>query len=169
MKNQVIEAIHGRRSVRRFIDEPLSPGDLTAILEAGRWAPSGKNNQPWRFVVIEGREKKEELAALTLYGKIINSAAACIAVFLDTEACYDQSKDSQSAGAAIQNMLLAAHSLGLGAVWMGEILKSKERVRDLLGLAEPMLLQAVVAVGRPERRDQTSNRRPLDELVLARF
>ncbi len=69
-------------------------------------------------------------------------------------------------GACLQNMLLAAHDLGLGAVWLGKILKSAAAVRDLLGLAERYELMAVVALGRPARRDQRSSRRPLAELIL---
>ncbi|MEW6266859.1 MAG: nitroreductase family protein [Thermodesulfobacteriota bacterium] len=169
MENQVIEAIRQRRSVRRFTEEPVSPEDLTAVLEAGRWAPSGENNQPWRFVIVEGREKKEELAALTRSSRVIKEAAVCLAVFLDKEACYHLVKDSQATGACLQNMLLAAHARGLGAVWLGEILKNSERVRECLGLSPMMELQAVVALGHPQHRRQTSERRPLDELIVGRF
>jgi len=62
MKNQVLETINQRRSVRSFTSEPVQAHDLTAILEAGRWAPSGMNNQPWRFAVVESPDKKNELA-----------------------------------------------------------------------------------------------------------
>jgi len=169
MKNQVLETINQRRSVRSFTEEAVRAEDLAAVLEAGRWAPSGMNNQPWRFVVVESPEKKNELAGLTRYGRIIRSAAVCVAVFLDQEACYDQIKDAQAAGACIQNMLLAAQALGLGAVWLGEILKNKEKVRDLFALPPTMELQAVVALGHPQNRNQTSQRRPLADLVLGRY
>lgn len=168
-KNQVLEAIYRRRSVRHFTDEPIPAEDLAAILEAGRWAPSGENNQPWRFVVVEAQGKRDELAALTRFGKIIRTCAVCIAVFLDQASCYDRVKDAQTAGACAQNMLLAAHSLGWGAVWLGEILKNKDDVRDRLGLEVGFELQAVVALGRPKHRDQSSQRRPLEELVVGRF
>jgi len=169
MKNQVLEAINQRRSVRSFTAEPVQAHDLTAILEAGRWAPSGMNNQPWRFAVVEAPDKKNELAELTGSGRIIRSAAVCVAVFLDQEVCYDETKDAQAAGACLQNMLLAAHSLNLGAVWLGEILKNREKVRVLLDLPPQMKLQAVVALGHPKNRDQKSERRPLDDLIVGRY
>lgn len=169
MKNQVLEAIHHRRSVRDFTGESIGAEDLEAVLEAGRWAPSGLNNQPWRFIVVESQDKKNELSVLTRYGAVIKTASVCLAVFLDKGACYDEVKDTQGAGACLQNMLLAAHSLGLGAVWLGQILKNKEQVRELFGLAPDFELQAVVALGHPKHKNQASDRRPLDELVLGSF
>ena len=169
MTNQVIEAIHQRRSVRSFTEEPVGDPELQAILEAGRWAPSGVNNQPWRFVIIQGQAKKDEVAQATRYGEIIRKAPVCVAVFLDGEACYHPGKDAQGAGACLQNMLLAAHSLGLGAVWLGEILKNSDMVRNSLGLASTMELQAVVALGHPKHRNQKSERKPLDELIVGRW
>ncbi|MEW5721895.1 MAG: nitroreductase family protein [Thermodesulfobacteriota bacterium] len=169
LDNLVIAAIRTRRSVRKFTGEPVSGEELEAVLEAGRWAPSGMNNQPWRFVIVESAEKKAELAGLTHYGGIVRGAAVLVAVFLDRSACYDTVKDHQAAGACLENMLLAAHALGLGAVWLGEILRNADRVRDVLGLGRDLELQAVVALGRPERRDQASSRRPLSELILGRL
>jgi len=66
----------------------------------------------------------------------------------------------------LQNLLLALHALDLGAVWLGEILKNKERILEILELPERLELMAVVAVGHPARRDQKSYRRPLEELIL---
>ena len=169
MSNPVLEAISQRRSIRGFTSEPVPEEDLTAILEAGRWAPSGLNNQPWRFVIFETSAGRERLSGLTKYSRVIQEAAVCVAVFLDAESCYDQIKDTQGAGACLQNMLLAAHSLGLGAVWLGEILKSGNQVRELCGLGDSFSLQAVVAMGHPSRRDQSKSRRPLDELILGRM
>lgn len=169
MTNPIIDAIIKRRSVRSFTEEPLEAADIEVLLEAGRWAPSGLNNQPWRFVVIEDKVKIAEIAELTHYKKVVAASRACIAVFLDEAACYNKHKDAQSAGACIQNMLLAAHSLGLGAVWLGEILKNNDKVRDCLGLDASMELQAVIAIGRPARQERKSERRPISDLVLARY
>ena len=81
---------------------------------------------------------------------------------------YHEVKDHQAIGACLQNMLLAAHSLGLGAVWLGEILKSEKEVRNLLGLPEKLELMAVIALGWPKHRNQKSRRFPLDELIVFR-
>lgn len=163
--NPVIEAILERRSVRKFTDVPVSGEDLSAILEAGRWAPSGLNNQPWRFAVIREGNARGELSHLTHYGRIVRSCALCVAVFYHVPSGYDRDKDILGIGACIQNMLLAAHSLGFGAVWLGEILNKKNAVNGILGLDDAYELMAVIALGRPDERPE-SERRPMDELVV---
>ena len=162
----ILKAIQERRSIRLFTEAPVSRDLIMAALEAASWAPSGLNNQPWRFAVIRDKTCKEGLAALTRYSDILTSAAVLIAVFLDKKSSYDYTKDCQAVGACLQNLLLSLHAMDLGAVWIGEILKNKERVRDFLKLPEGLELMAVVAVGHPAHRRQTSQRRPLDELIL---
>lgn len=164
-----LEAIYTRRSVRDFTSEPISRDKLTEIIKAGSWAPSGLNNQPWRFVVVCNREKKNEMGRLTKYRRIVEAAPACIAVFVDREAMYNEVKDYQSVGACLQNMLLAAHALGLGAVWLGEILNRGTEVRDLLAVGERYDLMAVVAVGHPVGQVRQSQRHDVNELLLAEW
>ncbi len=166
LDSPILKVIHERRSVRQFLDAAVSREVIMTALEAASWAPSGLNNQPWRFAVLWQKTSHEALAALTRYGEILKKAAVLIAVFLDKEASYDYTKDCQAVGACLQNLLLSLHSLDLGAVWIGEILKNKARVNEVLELPERYELMAVVAVGHPAHRRQTSQRRPLDELIL---
>jgi len=167
-ENPVIDAITTRRSVRQFTKEPVSDEAVDQILESGLWAPSGKNNQPWKFAVIRDLTLKEPLAGLTHSRSIIQGAAVCIAVFLDHTRVYDRTKDVQAAGACIQNMLLTIHSLGLGGIWLGEILKNKEKVAKLLGAGEDLELMAVVAIGWPAKRSGAGERDSLEKRVLCR-
>jgi nitroreductase len=127
MSSPVIDAIRNRRSIREFTGQAVERADLREIIRAGTWAPSGLNNQPWRFVIVCDPARKKELAAQTRYSHIVLAAPALIAVFLDKTAIYDELKDAQAAGACIQNMLLAAEALGLGAVWLGQILQNRAR------------------------------------------
>ncbi len=166
---ELLEGIYSRRSVRDFTDEPVSREDLIEILKAGSWAPSGLNNQPWRFAIVRDGAKRGELAKLTRYRHIIDGAPAALAVFCDREAMYNEVKDHQGIGACLQNMLLAAHGLGLGAVWLGEILNRCDDVRRLLEVPEGLELMAVIAVGHPARRDQRPNRKCLAELLVKEF
>ena len=124
MTSPVLEAIYKRRSIREFTEAEISIEQLHEIIKAGMWAPSGMNNQPWRFVIIQDPGIKEELALQTHYGQMVRGANALIAVYLSKEHMYDAVKDHQSAGACIQNMLLAAEALGLGAVWLGYALSA---------------------------------------------
>ncbi|MDI6874807.1 nitroreductase family protein [Candidatus Solincola sp.] len=163
------DVILGRRSIRRFLDRPLSEEDTHALLEAGRWAPSGLNNQPWRVVLVEDRSKAADLSRCTRYSSIVAEAPLLIAVFLDHSSSYDRDKDVMSVGAFIQNILLAAHDRGLGAVWLGEILREKERVRELLEVPPEFELMAVIAVGYPAESPARRERKALDELIYRRY
>lgn len=165
----ILETIRSRRSVREFTDESVSGEQIEQILEAGRWAPSGLNNQPWRFVVVKNQGIKEQMAAFTSYSRTIREANLLISVFLDTNVMYDRTKDVQAIGACIQNMLLAIHDLGLGACWMGEILNRRAEVERFLGVPESFELMVVLAVGYPELRDRPSSRKSIEELVQERF
>jgi len=79
----VIEAIKSRRSVREFTDDEVDDKTLLEIIDTGRWAPSGLNNQAWRFIIIRDIGTKEKLCVLTHYGAIIKNAPVLIAIFLD--------------------------------------------------------------------------------------
>ncbi|MGR0482352.1 MAG: nitroreductase family protein [Candidatus Electronema sp. V4] len=169
MSHSVLEIIKARRSVREFTAEPVERGLIEQIICAGIWAPSGLNNQPWRFVVIHDSGLRERLADLTKYAHIVKAAPLLIAVYLDQEKMYDRVKDHQAAGACIQNMLLAAHALGLGAVWLGQILANKDRVNETLGLSSQHELAALLALGHPLHRNQQSQRQPLSTFILHEF
>lgn len=166
MSNELIQLMVGRRSVRRFLDAPVDRTLIYEALRAASWAPSGLNNQPWRFAILWDQNLKEGLARLTRYAATVRGAAVLVAVFLDRESTYDYVKDCQAVGACIQNFLLALCSLDLGAVWLGEILKNKEEVSRLLELPDRLELMAVIAIGHPAHRNQNSHRRPLEELVI---
>jgi nitroreductase len=165
----ILEGIYTRRSVRDFTAVPVDRETVLEILKAGSWAPSGLNNQPWRFVVVSGRDRRCELAKLTRYSRIIENAPVAIAVFIDRTAMYHDTKDHQAIGACVQNMLLAAHGLGLGAVWLGEILRNAAAVAGLLDVPGTMELMAVVAVGHPASAAQRPERKDVAELLLREF
>lgn len=162
----ILEIIRARRSIRKFRAETVSSELIERVLEAGRWAPSGLNNQPWRFAIITSRTTIAEISKLTHYAKIVMASQALIPVFLDTEKSYHREKDIQAIGACLQNMLLEAHSLGLGAVWLGEIIKSNVQIRGLLGLPDGLELMAVIALGYPEESPRPTKRKNLKELIV---
>jgi nitroreductase len=162
----VLEAIFARRSIRQYTDDPVDQHEVQTILEAGRWAPSGLNNQPWRFAVVRDPKVRDEVANHTRYREVIRNAPVIIAVFIDNDASYDRTKDCQGIGACLQNMWLAAHALGLGGVWLGEILKNKERVGEILEAPATYELMAVLAIGHPKHRQQKSERKSLSDLVF---
>lgn len=167
---KLMDAILGRRSIRKFTPQPVDREAVATMLEAARWAPSGLNNQPWRFLVLwAGDPRQKGLSQCTKYEGVVLQAKALIVVFLDRDKTYHAAKDHQGAGACIQNMLLAAHGLGLGSVWLGEIINQQVQVMDTLGLpAEKLELMAVVAVGHPAQQG-SSSRHPLETFLLEEF
>ena len=165
----VIDAILKRRSIREYSAEPVAMSDLRTLVEAGIWAPSGLNNQPWRFAIIQDETIKAQLAKLTHYSHIVLAAPSLIAVYLAKSDMYDEVKDHQAAGACIQNMLLAAEALDLGAVWLGQILKNKKAVNEVLAIEEDHDLMALLAIGHPAHHRQKSTRKPLDHFILKTF
>lgn len=165
---EMFDIIKSRRSIRKFTAEPVPDDAIEKIVQAGMWAPSGLNNQPWKFAVIKDTVLKTELAALTHYSKIILGANAIIAVFLDHSLMYDRTKDCQAIGACVQNMLLTIHSMGLGAVWLGEILKNKDRFLDLTGAGSELELMAVVALGHPAEKAEKGSRKDIQQTIIIR-
>ena len=142
------------------------------LLTAANWAPSGNNLQPWQFsVVMENKDLLKELSSLTVFRKWVQNASCLITVFLDsnaTDTAIHQLyvKHVQSIGAAIQNLLLAAHELGLATCWIGEILKNEDKVKEVLGVSHDLQLMAVIAVGYSNQAAVTSNRRLISESII---
>ncbi|AFV22967.1 nitroreductase [Methanolobus psychrophilus R15] len=106
----------------------------------------------------------EKMAACTHYSKVVSNAPLLIAVYLDRDTMYNRTKDLQAVGAAIQNMLLACCELGLGAVWLGEILNNKDKVNLILSCPESMELMAVLAIGYPGEKNAKSSRKHIKDI-----
>ncbi len=164
----ILDIIATRRSIRKFEVREVSDDLLDEVLEAGRWAPSGLNNQPWRFAVVRDKTVKEAVSKLTNYSRIVRDADSLIAVFMDNASGYHKVKDAQSIGACMQNMLLEAHALGLGAVWLGEIIRSDKQIRGILGLGAELELMAVIALGYPAESPKATKRKALKDLIVYR-
>lgn len=162
----MLEEIKTRRSIRKFTRDEIDGQTIRQIIEMGTWAPSGLNNQPWKFVIIRDQDIKHRISQQTKYSRIIQSASICIAVFLDNALSYDRVKDIQAIGACIQNMLLTIHHLGLGGVWLGEILKNRVSVEKILDVPENCELMAVIALGHPAEDKGLGKRKPLDEAII---
>lgn len=164
---QALKLIKQRRSARKFKKDKISSSVIKRILEAGRWAPSGLNNQPWRFMVLHG-EEKDELSRYTHYSSVIKSADKAIMVFLDREASYNYEKDVLAVGACVQNMLLYIESISLGACWLGEILNQRQDIKKKFNLPKKLELEAVIALGKPLKKSKKGERKLLKNLMVKR-
>ncbi|MCS7231403.1 MAG: nitroreductase [Elusimicrobiota bacterium] len=168
---ELLEIIKSRRSIRNYKNKPVEEENITKILEAARWAPSGLNNQPWKFIIVQNSNTIKQISKFTKYSYIIEKAPSLIVVLLDKNLSYNREKDIQAIGACIQNMLLMCHSLGLGACWIGEILNRKEEVEKFLGIPNHLELMAVITIGYPYEEDikTSSNRKNLEELIIKKI
>ena len=172
--NDTLRTIRERRSVSRFTSSPVSDELIEAILEAGRWAPSGLNSQPWEFVVIRDPEVRAGMAAIlqriTVAWKGFAAAPVMIAVAVDPE--KDSAHFVEDGAVAAQNLCLAAHSLGLATSWAGVHGGGSRRgsvqdaLKRLLSLPGGHRVIAVIPVGFPagEAPRGRSDRRPLAEM-----
>ncbi len=115
----VMDAIRTRRSIRKYEDKPVAEEMVREILDAAMMAPSAGNGQPWRFVVINDRSKLDSMVDLHPHIKMVAQAQLGIIVCADLSLEKYPGYWVQDCAAAMQNMLLAIHSLGLGAVWTG--------------------------------------------------
>ncbi len=170
MVNPILKAIKDRRSVTRFETTPIEEEKIHSILEAGRWAPSWLNKQPWRFILISDRDIKKRISehVVTLYNVGIREAPICIAV------CVDPKEDPyhyvEDGAVATQNIALAAHSLGLGSSWIGVFnLKKKkgsseDRIKEILKVPKNYRVISVLPVGVPKRFPE-KDRKELSQLV----
>lgn len=164
----MFEIIKKRRSLRSYTGDPVEKSEIKKILEMGTLAPSGKNGQPWRFAIVQDdKELLHKIADCTVYKSFVSQADCLICVLMDKAESYHYIKDCQAIGACIQNMLLAATELNLGACWIGEILNKASVVKKLLGIDNRYDLMAVVALGHKGEIDgERVPRKSLDEVVL---
>ena len=167
--NDLLNLIKSRRSVRNFVYKKIDNDTIGAVLECARWAPSGRNSQPWKVSIVSHPTVKRLIAENSKYGGIIESAYLNFVVFLDLERGYDRTKDVLAMGAFIQNMLLAIHAKGLGAVWIGEILKNKEKVSEIFKLSpDKFELMGVITCGLIDEaleKKEERERRALEEFI----
>jgi len=157
---ELFEAIRTRRSIRKYAPGDVSPEDLETILRAAMMAPSAGNAQPWRFVVVDDRGLLDKIPSFSPYAAMAKSAPLGILV------CGDLSQEKypgywvQDCAASMQNLLLAAHGLGYGAVWTG-VYPMPDRIKgfsDLLQLPPHVIPLGFAVLGRPGQSPNHTDR-----------
>jgi len=160
---EVFEAIKSRRSIRKYTKDPVPEDLIVKILDAGRWAPSASNRQPWSFIVLKDEEVRRKVAEATTYGKFLAEAPLGIAVVVDPQASTHPVEDGAIAS---QNMLLAAHALGLGACWIGSYNSFyEEKIKTILSIPKNKRLLSIISIGFPAE-SPTKTRKELRQIVF---
>lgn len=161
-----MEVIRGRRSVRSFLDREIPSKDLKVILEAGIWAPSGGNIQPWEFILVDDPVlvKKIKLVSPGLYGL----PRVLIILCVNKKRCEKGGRLSESTAVmdvsmAAQNMMLMAYHLGIGSCPIVSF--NKLALKQLLDIPEHVEPLLIISLGYPTEWPQPPSRRPLEEVV----
>lgn len=150
-ENPVVEAILSRRSIRRYRPDLVSEGLVEALLESAMAAPSAGNQQAWQFVVVTDRKLLDLVPSCHPYAYMLPEAPLAVVVCADLTQVVNEGFWPQDCAAATENLLLAAHALGLGAVWLG-VHPREERIsglRHLLGIPDHVVPVSLVAIGHP--------------------
>ena len=155
-----LEAIRTRRSIRKYQDKPVPEELIREVLAAAMSAPSANNAQPWQFVVISDRELLAEIPRVNPNAWMAEKAPVAILVCGDLTLEKFPGYWPVDCSAAVENMLLAAHALGLGAVWTG-IYPKKERIEGLgrlFGVPEKVVPHSLIVLGYPAEQPASEDR-----------
>jgi len=157
---EAMEAILGRRSIRKYTAQAISEGAIRRLLEAGMSAPSAGNEQPWQFVIVDDRRILDAIPDIHPHSQMLKGAPLAILVCGDLNLEKHLGFWMQDCSAATENILIAAHAQGLGAVWLG-IYPREERVagiRRILSIPGHIIPFCLIAVGYPGEKKAGSNR-----------
>ncbi|MBN2185216.1 MAG: nitroreductase family protein [Candidatus Krumholzibacteriota bacterium] len=165
----IYEAIRMRTSVRGYKPDAVEDEKLNRILDAARLAPSGKNGQPWRFVVVKDKETISKLVPACKNQKFLEEAPILIAACGFEEEAYKKMGGYWNSlpvdiGIALEHLMLAAEAEGLGTCWIGAFIE--DEVREILGVPEGVKIVALTPVGYPSQERTIRPRKPLEEIVM---
>jgi len=165
---KVLEAIQKRRSVRKYKQDPIPEEALLRVLEAARLAPSGKNFQPWKFIIVKDKELKEKLARASAGQFFIAKAPIIVVGCGFPDKCYARmgrymKSWSVDVTIALEHLILQAQEEGLGTCWIGSF--EEEEVKAILNVPEEVKVLALTPLGYPDEIPRFRGRKSLDEII----
>jgi len=160
----LLELIKTRRSIRKYKDKEVSKELIMKVLEAGRWAPSASNNQPWRFVVVSDIDliKKIGLSCTVLgvINRFVETAPVIVVIFSHAHHRWVD----VDCGICAQNIMLEAHSLGLGTCFIGAF--KRKNIKNILGIPEKARIIGLITLGYTSEEKQPTPRYEIDKIVF---
>jgi len=163
---EIIEAIRARRSIRSYKDRSIEEEKLERVLDAGRLAPSARNLQDWKFIVVKDKEKRQRLSEAAMGQPYVAIAPVVIA------ACATETENIMPCGQycypidvaiAVDHMSLAAMAEGLGTCWIGAF--HEDKVLEILGIPEKIRVVVMLTLGYPDESPLARSRKKLAEIV----
>jgi len=161
----VFKAIQERRSIRRYSSRPVEEEKLQKVLEAARLAPSARNSQLWKFIVVRDEGTRKQLAEAAPRGQFIKDAPVVIVACGLSPGFMScgQARHTVDVSIAVSFMILEAYELGLGTCWLG--CHDPVRFRKILGIPDDVEIVAVTPLGYPDETPAPKPRKALDEIV----
>ena len=165
------DPVLSRRSIRKYTDDPVDDATVERLLRAGMAAPAAGNQQPWEFIVIRDRATLTQITEWHPYAKMLPSAPVAVLVLGDPGEAKWAVLWPQDCSACVENMLIEAELLGLGAVWLGihPLPERESALRGLLGIPEHVVPFAIVPFGWPQERKRPSDRYDEARIHLERW
>ena len=167
----VFEAIRTRRSIRKYKDKQVPWENIVTILQAGKYAPSAGNLQNWKFIVVKTDDKRKAIAKACLQQEWMEQAPVFIVVVAEPKKAerYYGTRGArmytiQGCAAAIENMLLTAHSLNLGSCWVGAF--DEDEIWTILGLPEETSVQGVITIGYADETPESPLKHRIEHIMF---
>ena len=162
----IFEAIKKRRSIRKYKDKEVEEEKILKILESARLAPSAKNLQEWRFIVVRDKEKRKKLSEAARNQKFVEEAPVVIVCCAETDeyrmTCGQLSYPIDVA-IAVEHMVLTAVEEGLGTCWIGAFYEDK--VKEILNIPEEIKVVELLTLGYPDEEPPSRSRLSLEDIV----
>ncbi len=164
-----LECIATRRSIRKFLDIPVEFEKVGNVLDAGRYAPSAGNLQDWKFILVTDEKVRQDVAKACVEQFWVGTAPVLIIICTEpekTKRFYGRSGEKysiQNGAAVIQNMLLAAHSQGLGSCWVGAV--EDEAIKRMFSIPDDVIIQGIVPLGYPDEQVPTPLRFSMENVT----
>ncbi len=164
----VLDVIRKRKSVRKYKSDPIPEDVLLRVLEAARLAPSAKNLQPWKFIIIKDEKIKEQLVEACLNQRFIAEAPIVIAACGFPDNCYTKQGRymkswSIDVAIALEHLILQAAEEGLGTCWIGAF--EEREVKKILGVPENVRVVGLTPLGYPAQEPKDRGRKKLEEII----
>lgn len=164
----VLKVIQDRRSVRKYRGDSIPEDVLLRVLEAVRWAPSGKNLQPWKFILVRDSALKEKLARASAGQFFIAQAAIVVVACGFPDQCYSRMGRYMKSwpvdvAIALEHLILQAWEEGLGTCWIGSF--EEKEVKSILHIPDQVKVLALTPLGYPAHLPSSRGRKPLEEII----
>ncbi len=165
-EKMLLESVKKRFSVRKFKEKEIEKEKLNALLKAAQLAPSARNIQPWKFVVVNDKEKRKKLTDICKGQKFVSQAPATIVLCANntdyTMTCGQKAYTIDSAIAG-EHIALQATEMGLGSCWIGAFYHDK--MADLINLPDDYKIVGLLPIGYPDVEKKKRSLKPIEEIV----